>query len=157
MSDRELLEKLLLQEKTLQFGEFSHDTAFQIAEKIYRRAREELWAVTVDISRFGQQLVHFSMPGTARDNDEWIRRKCRVVERFSHSSYYMGVYYQSIGKTIESESFLDSREYIPFGGAFPIIIRNTGVIGTITVSGLSQERDHGAVIDALSEVLNIGQ
>ncbi len=154
MNNQELLDKLLLQEKTLQFDEFSHDTAFQIAERVYRRAKEELWAVTVDISRFGQQLVHFAMPGTSRDNDDWIRRKCRVVERFSHSSYYMGVYYQSIGKTIETESFLDPREYIPFGGAFPIIIRNTGVIGTIAVSGLSQERDHDAVIDALREVLN---
>ena len=149
-----LLEKIRTEEEILQFREFSHDTAFQIAQSLFDRARKENWAITFDITRSGQQLYHCAMAGTSKDNDEWIRRKNNVVNRFSHSSYYMGLYFQSLGKTIETESFLDIREFLPFGGAFPIIIKNTGVIGTVTVSGLSQERDHGAVVNALREYLN---
>jgi uncharacterized protein (UPF0303 family) len=39
------------------------------------------------------------------------------------------------------------------GGAFPIIVRNVGVVGTVTVSGLPQEEDHRPVVDVLREFL----
>lgn len=151
----EQLKQALIEEATLQFNSFSNETAFEVAKKIYHHARDNAWPITFDIIRAGQQLVHCAMPGTSVDNDEWIRRKNNVVNRFGHSSRYMGLYYQSLGKTIETESFLDAGEFIPYGGGFPISIKNTGVIGTVTVSGLPGNGDHEAVVLVLREILSL--
>jgi uncharacterized protein (UPF0303 family) len=43
----------------------------------------------------------------------------------------------------------------PHGGAFPIIIRGVGVVGTITVSGLPQAEDHAFVVRMIAEHLGV--
>ncbi|MEJ2608258.1 MAG: heme-binding protein, partial [Anaerolineales bacterium] len=57
------------------------------------------------------------------------------------------------GKSIEQMFLLPENEYAPHGGCFPIIIKGTGVVGTITVSGLAQEDDHSAVVRAITHHL----
>ena len=39
-------------------------------------------------------------------------------------------------------------------GCFPVIIKGTGVIGTLTVSSLAWEEDHQLVIQAIREYLD---
>jgi uncharacterized protein (UPF0303 family) len=116
-------------------------------------ARKRGRPVTIDITRNGQQLFHFAMLGTSIDNGEWIKRKNRVVTRFGHSSYYMGIYLKNAGQTIEEKYLLPSSEYAAHGGAFPLIIRDVGVVGTITVSGLPQQEDHELVVTTLKHFL----
>jgi uncharacterized protein (UPF0303 family) len=91
------------------------------------------------------------MTGTSIDNGEWIRRKNNVVLRFGHSSYFVGRTLNDIGLTMEEKYLLSSQEYAPHGGAFPLIIRGVGVIGTVTVSGLPQEEDHALVVTVLKQ------
>ena len=43
--------------------------------------------------------------------------------------------------------------YAAHGGAFPILLRGTGCIGTVAVSGLPQLEDHRLVVEALEAVL----
>src|SRR3954471_8904590 len=131
-----LLVKLHRQEEVLQFSEFTNETALALGLALVETARSENKAVTIDVCRNGQQLFHYALPGTSPDNDEWIKRKNRVVNRYGHSSYYMGIYYKSRGTTLHERAFLDPAEYAAHGGSFPIIIKNVGVVGTITVSGL---------------------
>jgi uncharacterized protein (UPF0303 family) len=147
----ERLEAIAAQEDEIQFDTFSNETALRIGLRLIEVAKAEGKAVTIDISRGEQQLFHYALPGTAADNDAWIQRKNRVVRRFGHSSFYMGTLYRSQGTTIEQKHLLDPREYAPHGGAFPITIRGTGVIGTVTVSGLPQEDDHELVTRVLRE------
>lgn len=149
----QLLETLRQQEEQLQFKHFTNETALELGLKLVEAARARTRGVTVDICRNGQQLFHYALPGTAPDNDEWIKRKNRVVNRFNHSSYYMGIYYKSQDTTIAEKSLLDPTEYAAHGGAFPLIIQNVGVVGTITVSGLPQEEDHKLVVTVLQEFL----
>ena len=149
----ELLEQLRQQEEDVQFASFSNDTALEVGLALVQAALEKGKAVTIDITRAGQQLFHFAMVGTSLDNGEWVKRKNRVVNRFGHSSYYMGISLKSAGQTIEEKYLLPESEYAPHGGAFPLIIRGVGVVGAVTVSGLPQEEDHSLVVSVLKQFL----
>ena len=148
-----LMKELISQENELQFTSFSNKDAVKIGMFLYKRAIDEEKAITIDITRNGQQLFHISLPGTSADNDSWILRKNKIVNRFQMSSYRMGTILKASNTTLEEKFNLSSIEYAPHGGSFPIIIKNTGVIGTITVSGLTQAEDHEMVIDAIKNFL----
>jgi uncharacterized protein (UPF0303 family) len=147
----ELLMELWQHEEVIQFTSFSNDTALAVGMALVQAAREKGKAVTVDITRGGQQLFHFAMAGTAIDNGEWVKRKNRVVQRFGHSSFYTGISLRNAGQTIEEKYLLPESEYAAHGGAFPLIIKGVGVIGTITVSGLPQQEDHELVVSTLKQ------
>lgn len=148
---QELLKELRQQEEDVQFTSFSNDTALQVGLALREEVKARGKAVAIDIIRNGQQLFHFAMPGTVSDNGEWIRRKNNVVNRFGHSSYYMGIYLKNAGQTMEEKYLISSHEYAAHGGAFPLIIRGVGAVGTITVSGLPQQEDHEVVITTLKK------
>lgn len=150
-----LLRELLREEELLHFSEFTNDTAIDLGMRLVEAARSAHQPVTVDISRNGQQLFHCALPGTTVDNDEWIKRKNRVVNRFGHSSYYMGTHYRSKKTTIYESALLDPTEYAAHGGAFPVIVKNVGIVGTVTVSGLPQQEDHRLVVRVLAAFLNV--
>lgn len=153
MDNQQQLQLLLQQESELQFAEFTNDTAVAIGLKLVEAARARSCSVTVDVCRNGQQLFHCALPGTSADNDDWIKRKNNVVNRYGHSSLYVGTQFRAKGTTFEESSRLDPGQYAAHGGAFPIIIRNVGVVGTVTVSGLPQVEDHALVVEVLREFL----
>jgi len=149
----DILEKLLGEEQELQFTKFNEDIAWQIGSQLVERSVNEGLPVTIDITRGNHQLFHASLPGTSADNDEWIKRKVRLVYRFGHSSFYMGQLLKSKDKRLEEMYLLSESLYAPHGGCFPIIVKDTGMIGTITVSGLAQEDDHKLVVQAIRDFL----
>lgn len=145
----DILKQLLQEEDELQFARFNESTAWQLGTQMMEHAMRENLSVTIDITRGQQQLFHASMPGTAADNDEWIKRKVRLVNRFGHSSFYMGQLLKHKGKTIEQSYLISESEFAAHGGCFPIIVKGTGMVGTITVSGLPQEEDHKLVVESI--------
>jgi uncharacterized protein (UPF0303 family) len=149
----EILEQLLLEEQQLQFSAFNEATALQIGSWLVEYAIKNELPITIDIRRGEQQLFHASRPGTSADNDEWVKRKVRLVNRFGHSSFYLGQALKSEGKSIEEKFLLSEREYAPHGGCFPIMLKGTGMVGTITVSGLAQADDHKVVVTAIKHYL----
>lgn len=156
MADTErTLEELLRQEEILQFPEFSNEIACAVGMAVVELARREGKAVTVDVRRNSHQIFHYALPGTSPDNDHWIIRKARVVNRFGHSSFYMGRRYASRNTTIQESALLDPTRYAAHGGAFPIIVRGTGPVGVITVSGLPQHEDHELVVRTLAAFLGV--
>ena len=149
----DILRALLQEEQDLQFTKFNEATAWQIGSQLVERSARDNLPVTIDITRGDHQLFHASLYGTSPDNDEWVKRKVRLVNRFRHSSFYMGQILKSKGKRIEEAYLVSESEYAPHGGCFPVIVKGTGMIGTITVSGLSQEQDHKLVVQAINEYL----
>jgi uncharacterized protein (UPF0303 family) len=149
----DLLQELLQQEAELQFTRFTNEMALEVGLALLAEARTHSQPITVDITRHGQQLFHYAMGGTSADNDHWIRRKNNVVARFGHSSYYVGRLLASAGQTMEEKYLLSSHEYAAHGGAFPLIVRDVGVIGAITISGLPQAEDHEVVVKTLRAFL----
>lgn len=150
--DQELAE-LLAQEEELQFTTFTNATAWELGCALVDAARRDRLAVTVDIRRGEQQLFHAALAGTAANNDEWIERKNRVVRRFGHSSFYVGSRHRIDGTDFAERELLDPREFAAHGGAFPVIVRGVGPVGTVTVSGLPQAEDHRLVVDVLRAFL----
>lgn len=147
------LKELRQQEEEIQFASFTNDTALAVGMALLQAAKKRGKSVAIDITRSGLQLFHFAMEGTSIDNGEWIKRKNNVVNRFGHSSYYIGTYLKNAGQTIEEKYLISSSDYAAHGGAFPLIIRNVGVVGTITVSGLPQQEDHELVVTTLRQFL----
>ena len=149
----DVLSQLLQLEQELQFAKFNEAVAWQIGSQLVEKGRREKLPITIDIMRGQHQLFHASLPGTSADNDEWVKRKVRLVYRFGHSSFYMGQLLKSKGKRIEEAYLISETEYAPHGGCFPVIVKGTGVVGTITVSGLPQEEDHKLVVQTIRDYL----
>jgi uncharacterized protein (UPF0303 family) len=149
----DILKQLLQEEQELQFAKFNEDIAWELGSQLLDLARSRDLPVTVDITRGTHQLFHAALRGTSADNDEWVKRKVRTVYRFGHSSFYIGQLLKSKGKSIEQSYLVSESEYAPHGGCFPIIIKDTGIVGTITVSGLPQEEDHKLVVEAIRNYL----
>lgn len=149
----DILKQLLQEEQELEFDNFNESTAWQLGSQMVERAMSESLPVTIDIRRGGHQLFHASMKGTSADNDEWVNRKVRLVNRFGHSSIYMGQLLKNKGKSIEETYLISEGEFAAHGGCFPIFVKGTGMVGTITVSGLPQEEDHKLVVESIRTFL----
>ena len=149
----DILKQLLQEEQELQFTKFNEAVAWRIGSQLVEQGMQENLPITFDIMFGTHQLFHASLTGTSTDNDEWVKRKVRLVYRFGHSSFYMGQSLKSKGKSIEEAYLLSEKEYAPHGGCFPIIVKGTGMVGTITISGLPQEEDHKLVVQALRDFL----
>lgn len=148
------LAALAEEESELQFREFSNDDAWRLGRQMVESAQRQSLPVAIDISRNVQQLFHAALPGTSADNDSWIRRKNNVVNRYGHSSYYVGTQFRAKGKDFDTDSRLNNDQYAAHGGAFPILVQNVGVVGTITVSGLPQLEDHRFVVAEIRRYLS---
>ncbi|MGP4051546.1 heme-degrading domain-containing protein [Streptomyces sp. 2A115] len=137
------------QERRLTLPHFTYDDAWTLGTLLVKLARDRNAPVAIDITRAGQQLFHAALPGSTPDNDAWINRKRRVVERYAASSLLVGTRFRAKGTTFEESSRLDPDTYAAHGGAFPITVEGAGVIGTVVVSGLPQLEDHAMVVEAL--------
>ena len=143
------LAELAAEEAELQFAGFTNDDAWDLGSALVAAARRDGAPVAVDVSRHGHQLFHASLPGTSPDNDSWIQRKTRVVQRFGHSSLYVRQASVERGTTFEEEFGLDPALYAAHGGAFPVVVRSVGPVGAVVVSGLPQLEDHRMVVAAI--------
>jgi uncharacterized protein (UPF0303 family) len=148
-----LIARVEAEEAELRFPSFSNEEAVALGAAIASKARERGLAVTVDAQRAGQQLFHLALAGTSADNDEWIRRKVRVVMRFGHASFLVGLRLKLAGSSLEEKYCVSSLEYSAHGGSFPVHLEGTGIVGAVTVSGLPQEEDHALVVECIREFL----
>jgi uncharacterized protein (UPF0303 family) len=150
------LDQIAAEEEELQLPGFSEDDAWELGCTLVASARAAGAPVAIDVTRNGHQLFHAALPGSSPDNDRWIERKARVVVRFGHSSLYMRLLCEADGTTLEEKFLVDGREYAAHGGAFPVLVRGVGPVGTVVVSGLPQVEDHRMVVTALREHLARG-
>src|SRR6201996_3173420 len=148
-----LISSLEAQESSLVFTRFDNADAWRLGRMMVESAPERELAVTIDIRRHGQQLVHAALPGTTPENDSWIERKVNVVNRFAASSYLVGRRLGANGRALDEARGVEPRLFAAAGGAFPVRVRDVGVIGTVAVSGLPQADDHAFVTEMIGAFL----
>ena len=147
------IERIGLQEQRLQFQQFDANTAWHLGARLRQWALGRDLAIGIDIRVNGHLLFHHAMPGATPDNADWIRRKCNLVQRYQCSSYLMKLRLEQKQTTLE-ERGMSTADFAAAGGCFPILLRGTGCVGTVTVSGLPQREDHALVVEALAEMLD---
>jgi uncharacterized protein (UPF0303 family) len=140
------LAAIATQERELCFSRFDEDVAWSLGSRLRTMAVARKAGAVIDIRRFGQPLFYCALPGTSPDNAEWVRRKSNLVARFHRSSYGLGI---EIGAHLFEKYALSVSDYAAHGGSFPVCVQGSGVIGSITVSGLPQRADHELVVEAL--------
>jgi uncharacterized protein (UPF0303 family) len=143
------LDTIKRQEQALQFTSFDNDAALAIGNKIVEMAKADKVAVTVDVTVNRNPLFFHAMAGTSPNNADWIRRKSNLVNRTGHASFYVHTEAVNAGRDFDNLPTFDSKDYAAHGGSFPIVVKGTGPIGTITVSGLAGVDDHAMVVRAL--------
>ena len=57
------------------------------------------------------------------------------------------------GTALDQEMGVEPIDYAAHGGAFPITIKDVGVVGTVAVSGLPQADDHALVVELLERFI----
>jgi len=147
------LESLLALEGELQFSKFDSAAAWKLGTWLADKARKEGLKIAVSVTKGGQRLFHWAADGTNPDNDEWLDRKNRTVYRFGHSTFYLRTKLEQEHISGEDKYYVSEREYCFHGGAFPIVVKGTGVVGTVAVSGLKQDKDHELTVAAIRHVL----
>ena len=140
-------------EERLVFQHFDATTAWELGSAMRAEACAARLPIAISIRRNGQCLFHAALPGSSADNDAWLLRKAAVVERYGHSSYYVGCRFRADGHNFDTDSRLDVGAFAAHGGAFPLILGTSGCIGTVAVSGLPQLEDNRFVVTQLERFL----
>ncbi|MBM0230800.1 heme-degrading domain-containing protein [Micromonospora sp. STR1_7] len=146
------LDELLREESELELAGLTETDAYDLGVLAVTAAAEQRLPISVGVWRTGRQLFHCGLPGSTADNDGWLRRKGRVVTRFEHSSLYMARLCQDKHTTLTEKFGLPASRYAAAGGAVPLRVRGTGVVGWFGVSGLPQLDDHRFVVDILRKL-----
>lgn len=145
-NDRALLEEIIKQETDLQFSSFTNTAALALGTILTEEAIKNNYPVVIDISRYGQQIYFFANTGTSPDNEEWIKRKKNVTNRFRHSSLLMRL---KLTTSFNQNGVNLDSSYALSGGCFPVNVKDIGQIGTVCVSGLPDTEDHNLVVSAI--------
>ena len=139
------------QEAELLFPRFDYDTAWRLGLSLRELALSRKQSIVIDIRRFGQphQPLFYTALGGTPDNSRWVQRKSNVVARFHRCSYAIGLTLEQTNRTFSERYGLPDADYAAHGGCFPIHVAGTGIIGSVTISGLPQRDDHNLVVEAL--------
>lgn len=144
------LAQVLEQEATLQFEEFKHDDALNLALLINEEVKNNYdKPVGIRVVHHGLEVFHFLMNERKRPAT-WLVRKEKTVADSGHSSLYTFLMQDEEPKFKE---WAQDDSYAVCGGGFPLIENGT-VTGAICVSGLEHWDDHAVIVKCLKQYLD---
>jgi len=146
------IRQIVRQESSVVLAAFSPEIAWQLGVSLREIAVARGLPLVIDVRRFGdphQKLFYTALDGTTPDNARWVERKINVVARFHKSSYHVGRLLELSGLSFSERYNLPESDYATHGGSFPIRVKDAGIVGAVTVSGLPQREDHNLVMEAL--------
>ena len=148
--DAPTVESVTDQEARLVLPRADRASLYALGRRMADTALERALPILIQI-RFGARLVFVaSLPGSTASNDGWAERKSRVAARFEQSSLLVRLVNERDNTSIHVHHSLPAEEYAAHGGAFPLRVAGTGVVGSVVVSGLPQLQDHAFVVEMLA-------
>ncbi|MFV0353440.1 MAG: heme-degrading domain-containing protein [Oscillospiraceae bacterium] len=147
------IQEIIKQQEELVFSSFNSKDALQIGMWLIQEAEKNKDIISIAVTRGRQKLFQYAMQGTSVDNDNWMRRKENTVYHFFKPSYRVQLELADKGQTLPEKFGLSLADYAAAGGCFPVYLREAGMVGTITVSGLTSAEDHAYVVRAIKAFL----
>ena len=147
-------EQLLKLEEELVFTQFTNEDALQLGIELVNYAKENGKSVAVHIERNRVPLFTHLMEGTSEENVKWLYRKKNVVDHYNRSTQFIAARFEESGLTHHDHSLLSVEDYQAVGGSLPLRINNVGVIGTVTVAGLTPQMDHDYAVTGVKRFLS---
>lgn len=148
---QEKIEKVRAQQKACVVTSFTNAEAFDLGYYIYQKALREGKPFVVSVTRNRKRLFYAACEGTSVENDAWILRKENMAYYAEKASYEMALQMQQKSTDITARFGLPKDQYVAAGGSMPITAEGIGMIGTATVSGMSQAEDHEFVTEGILE------
>lgn len=151
--DTPTLDQIIAEEKALHFTAFDADTALEIGMRVRELGKSRGQAIACDIILAGQRLLYTTTNGLAAKTDGMVKRKGNLAMHFGQSSLRVRLTFEARGMSLADPWALDPAHYALKGGAFPILLKGTGAVGTITVGGLTDVEDHALAVEAIAAYL----
>ena len=145
------INKIHAEEQQLALASFNANDAWKLGKLLVEWGREHKKIIVIRISVNHHVLFQYAFDGTAAENDNWAIRKENIVYYTGHSSYAVNLYLNTKQQTPTERYGLPADKFAASGGSVPICLLNTGVIGAVTVSGMSQKEDHEIVVAMLKK------
>ena len=146
------LEELAAHEETLQLDHFTKTDAWTLGNLVREAAGDDAPRVTIVVRRCGRTLFFSEGEQATAENEYWAEKKINVVDFFEHSSHYMRAKFNEDEDFFYRDRTLTADEYAIHGGAFPIRVKGTGIVGVVAVSGLIADDDHMLCVEALKKL-----
>lgn len=153
MDIKEQLAQVAQEEKDVVLTSFNNQDAWELGCLMVKMAKEQGVNLTISIDVNGQKIFYYAFDGTHLNNERAVERKCRVAHVFRCCSMKVFLELQQTGGSIADRG-RDPKDYLAMGGAVPIRIKDTGMIGTVCVSGMAHPDDHKFVINAMKAFIN---
>ncbi|HBI63590.1 MAG TPA: hypothetical protein DDX51_00505 [Clostridiales bacterium] len=136
---------LSAQEQELSFSSFSRADALRLGALINEESAGYPAPVATEIVINGLVVYRYFQDGALPDSELWLERKRNAVELMQMGSLRFGCWLEENGETLESRK-LNADDFAPGGGGMPIILKGTGVIGSVCVSGEPDHLDDHAIV-----------
>lgn len=144
-------QELLEQESGLRFSQANFD-GVDFGKFVLSCLNETSETLAFMIRQNSGTVFQVSFAGTHPINDQWLIRKCRVVELFGHSSMYVKQEHAEVGRPYTVHA-INQMEYAFFGGAFPLADMNGRVFGVIAFTGTDQNSEHNLAMEMIRNYL----
>ncbi|KAF5607360.1 uncharacterized protein FSUBG_5259 [Fusarium subglutinans] len=158
------LEELKADCDSFTFTSFTTDDAFVLGNLLYARlypyaVKGKPTVISIALANTSQVVFQtVTGPGTAPDNEQWVRRKRNTVLRFGNSTWFMHNKFNGDEVAFAAKyGIADSNkgDYAIHGGAIPIRVQGVeGIVAVVVVSGLKQDEDHGVIADVIKNTTN---
>ncbi|PWC11143.1 heme-degrading domain-containing protein [Brenneria roseae subsp. americana] len=138
------------QQQLIVLPEFNRQLAWSLGEAIKHQAERQSLSLAMSITVNHQTWFSYAMPGTTKENLDWLRRKRNVVELLEMSSYAASLMLQVRQTTLSARYGVNERDYAAFGGGFPLQVKHAGIVGSVVVSGAPHREDHSFLVGVLA-------
>lgn len=140
--------------ESLVFEHFDCETAWWIGSRIREKALERGHKIIACVTMNRRRLFYMAIDGTPPIFERWLTRKENTVYTFFESSMERSLFMRRQEETFSKPYGLSDADYVASGGSVPIRVKGAGIVGTITISGLTEEEDHALVVETIQEYLN---